>query len=131
MKSKAHSAPRGHDRDDAGPRPEFSRLVEVDDIPPKGLDLSITADAAECEALGRRAGIGVQSLVGDFHLRKVKASEVAVEGRLRARVVQTCVVSLESFESDIEPHSSSLLLSRPTSLDTLTAAGDLLGTISC
>jgi hypothetical protein len=102
MKSKANSAPRGHDREDARPQPEFSRLVEVDDIPPKGLDLSIAADAAECAALGRRAGVNVQSLAADFHLRKVKKSEVCVEGLLRARVVQTCVVSLESFESDIE-----------------------------
>jgi hypothetical protein len=82
---------------------ELSRLVEVDDIPAKGLDLTIHATASECAALAARGGlVAVESLAADFHLRKAKASKVEVVGALRARVVQTCVVSLDPFESDVE-----------------------------
>jgi hypothetical protein len=103
MKPKTSTKPRGHGGEAAGPRPEFSRRVDVHDIPAKGLDLTIAADAAECAALARRAGlVAVESLAADFRLKKVKGSQVEVEGVLRARVVQTCVVSLEAFASDIE-----------------------------
>jgi hypothetical protein len=106
MKAKASTKPRGH-----GDQParlhhepsEFSRLVAVDDLPAQGLDLTIQADAVECAALAARAGlVAVESFAADFRLRKVRGSKVQVEGVLRARVVQTCVVSLDPFESDIE-----------------------------
>lgn len=106
MKAKPSTRPRGHGDRPARPRhepSEFSRLVEVDDIPAKGLDLTIHADAVECAGLARRAGlVAVESLAADFRAGKVEASRVEVEGVLRARVVQTCVVSLDPFESDIE-----------------------------
>lgn len=102
MKSKGH----GGELQRIGHAPtEFSRLVDVADIAAKGLDVSIRAEAAECAALARRAGIvAVESLTADFNLRKVEgvAVEVEVEGVLHARVVQTCVVSLEPFESVID-----------------------------
>lgn len=106
MKAKVGSKPRG--RGDQPARmhhtpAEFSRLVEVDDVPARGVDLSIRAEPAECAALARRGGlVAVESLDADFRLKTVEGSKVEVEGRLRARVVQTCVVSLELFESEIE-----------------------------
>ncbi len=106
MKAKAGSKARGHGGGVVPSRQEpseFSRLVEIDDIPAKGLDATIHADASECAALALRAGlVAVESLAADFHLCKVKGSRVAVEGVLHALVVQTCVVSLEPFESEIE-----------------------------
>jgi len=106
MKPKPSTKPRGPGGGAAPSRhepSELSRLVEVDDIPAKGLDLTIHADATECAALAVRAGlVAVESLAADFHMRRVKTSQVEVAGALRARVVQTCVVSLDPFESDVE-----------------------------
>jgi hypothetical protein len=103
MKPKASTKARGQGGEAARPRPEFSRRVDVHDITTKGLDLTIAADAAECAALARRGDlVAVESLAADFRLRNLKESQVEVEGVLRARVVQICVVSLEAFASDIE-----------------------------
>jgi len=105
---KAKPSPKPHEHGDRLVRPrhepsELSRQVAVDDIPAKGLDLTIHADAVECAALARRSGlVAIESLAADFRLRKVEGSKVAVEGELHARVVQACVVSLDPFESAIE-----------------------------
>lgn len=106
MKSKTrfgHEA-RGHGdaphfRQEIG---EFSRVLEVEDIPAGGLDLTIEADPTECAALARRAGlVAVESLATDLHVRKVEISRVVVKGVLHARVVQACVVTLDPFETEI------------------------------
>jgi hypothetical protein len=106
MTVKVSTKSRGHGGDAERPLhepSEFSRVVEVADIPAAGLDLTIRADSAECTALARRAGlVAVSNLSADFHLQKRKRSEVEVTGLLRARIVQTCVVSLEPFESEFE-----------------------------
>jgi len=44
----------------------------------------------------------VESLRCAFHLVRLTAATILAEGRLQARVVQTCVVSLEDFPADID-----------------------------
>jgi uncharacterized metal-binding protein YceD (DUF177 family) len=39
-----------------------------------------------------------------FRLRRLTADCILAEGRLRARVVQTCVVSLDDFTAEIDEH---------------------------
>ncbi len=106
MKPETTTKPKGHGDQPVRTRreaAEFSRLVEVAELPAKGVELSIRAEPTECAALARRGGlVAVESLAADFRLRKAEASKVEVKGTLRARVVQTCVISLEPFESDIE-----------------------------
>ncbi|CAH2599303.1 conserved protein of unknown function [Rhodovastum atsumiense] len=82
---------------------ELHRPVALDRIPATGLDVTIEASPAECEALaGRMAIPGVRSLACRFSLRPETAGVVVAEGQLRAEVVRSCVVSLEDFAMAVE-----------------------------
>lgn len=81
---------------------DMTRIVEVDEVPDVGLQITIEADAAERAAIAKRAGlIAVELLEADLEIAKEGETKFGVVGPLRARVVQTCVVSLEPFESEI------------------------------
>jgi hypothetical protein len=52
--------------------------------------------------VARRLGIpAIASLTCQFALRRWEGATIQAEGRLRARVTQTCVVTTEDFGSDI------------------------------
>jgi len=103
----------------------FSRPLRVDPLPRAGLEKEIEATAAECERLAALNGlVAIPRLTARFRISKWRRG-VHVEGELAARVTQTCVVSLEPFDADIEetidvrflpadahkPHPESLALS--------------------
>jgi hypothetical protein len=80
----------------------LSRPIKVDDVPEGGVEIAIEADAAERAAIAKSAGlIAVDSLDARLEVNKLSETKFRVAGTLRARVAQTCVVSLESFESEI------------------------------
>jgi hypothetical protein len=86
-------------RPDAAP---FSRPVPVASLPPEGFDVKVEATPEECAAVARQFGLpAIHALSGRYHL---KGSEfrVAVTGRVTASVAQTCVVSLDDFDSVVE-----------------------------
>jgi uncharacterized metal-binding protein YceD (DUF177 family) len=82
---------------------EFSRRVALSEIPARGLDLDIAAEAGERAALARRFAIlDLRSLTARVRLRPIAGGDlVRMTGRLAAEVVQSCVVSLEPVESAI------------------------------
>ncbi|MDB5570250.1 MAG: metal-binding protein [Hyphomicrobiales bacterium] len=81
----------------------FSRPFLVEELLRRpGEALTVTAEPQERDALAALDGIpGIAALEGSFKVSKV-GRYVHVDGRVRARVTQTCVVSLEPFESDVE-----------------------------
>lgn len=80
--------------------PEMSRPVDAALVPQSGTDVNLEATAAECLALANRMGIpAVRSLTCAFHLTPEGDHAVLAVGHLRAAVVQTCVVSLEDFDT--------------------------------
>jgi Large ribosomal RNA subunit accumulation protein YceD len=83
--------------------PELHRPVATDRIGPDGIEITVDATAAECVALAARMQVpAVLSLSCRFRLtRSPAAPGIEAWGRLRARVVQTCVVSLEDFEATV------------------------------
>jgi len=82
-------------------KPEMVRLVSVDLIG-GGTREVVEASAEEREALARRMRIlAIHALTCRFDLRRDVGDAIEASGFLSARVKQTCVVSLESFESDI------------------------------
>ena len=87
--------------------PEFSRPVAVAGIEAgRAASVAIEASSAEREALAARLRIpGLLRLACRFTLRpepgKGEQGRIVAEGRLEARVAQTCVVSLEPFEADV------------------------------
>lgn len=81
------------------PRPEFSRSVAVEQLPPGGRTLSVQAEAAERAALARRFDLDeLTRLEATVTLRPLGAkrgvTRVALTGDLVAETVQTCVVTL-------------------------------------
>jgi uncharacterized metal-binding protein YceD (DUF177 family) len=85
--------------------PELHCLIPVDRIGTPGVDIVVEANAAECAALARRMGIpDVQALVCRFRVTRSRADRFAATGHLSARVVRTCVISLEDFDAAVDEH---------------------------
>ncbi|HEX2940674.1 MAG TPA: DUF177 domain-containing protein [Rhodopila sp.] len=83
--------------------PECSRPIVLDRIGPAGLDVTVEATPAECGALALRMDLpAVHAMSCTFHLEREGRDVVLASGHLRARVTQTCVVTLEDFEADVE-----------------------------
>lgn len=83
--------------------PEFHRPLSLDRIGTLGLDMTVEAKPGECAALAVRMGLpAVLALSCAFHLIREGRDKVLARGVLRARVTQTCVVSLEEFDAPIE-----------------------------
>lgn len=83
--------------------PEFHHPVSLDRIGTQGLTLTIEATPAECAALAVRMKLpAVHTLSCVFHLIREGRDNVFARGHLRARITQTCVVTLEDFEAPLE-----------------------------
>lgn len=76
--------------------------VAVDDIPETGLHIEIDAPEAVRAELRALAGLReLRRLSAVFDLER-RGAGVLVKGQVRARIGQTCVVTLEPVESDLE-----------------------------
>jgi uncharacterized metal-binding protein YceD (DUF177 family) len=81
--------------------PELTRPFAIDRMG-EASRVTVEADAAERAAIAGRLGIvAVGALTCRFALRRWEGATVQAEGSLSARVTQVCVVSMESFDSDI------------------------------
>jgi uncharacterized metal-binding protein YceD (DUF177 family) len=87
-------------------RAEFSRVVRVDDLPPGGTAMTVTADAAECAALAARFDLlALRGLKAMLELTPGSAGggrTLHVAGRLTAEVEQACVVTLDPVPSRVD-----------------------------
>jgi uncharacterized metal-binding protein YceD (DUF177 family) len=83
--------------------PEFSTVIEVDEIPSKGLQMQLKADATQREALARRFDIlGVDSLSAECRLTLLAGGPmVQVKGTILAVVQQSCVVTQASLKQSM------------------------------
>jgi len=82
--------------------PEFSRLVAVDRVRIEGTIERLEADAEERAALAKRFGlVAVHELSAVLKLEPWRRGGLKIMGRLQARVEQTCVVTLDSFEATV------------------------------
>lgn len=85
----------------AEPAP-LSRPVAVAEVPPEGLEMEIVATAAERAALAALNGLPeISAFAATLRLRRWRGDGLEVTGELRARLRQTCVVTLEDFESGV------------------------------
>jgi hypothetical protein len=83
--------------------PELHRPVAVERVGPAGLEYVVEASRDECAALAQRMNLpAVLSLNCRFRLEQELAAALLVRGHLIARVVQTCVVSLDDFTTTVE-----------------------------
>jgi hypothetical protein len=83
--------------------PPFSRPVAVASVPAEGLDLVLRPNDAERAALAQENGLcALDALEARLHLSRIGAEGLAVSGVVRAQVRQTCVVTLDEFDSVVE-----------------------------
>jgi hypothetical protein len=81
----------------------WSVAVVVAQIPDTGLHREFEASASECQALAELGGLReVKSANASLDLTPMREGRVQVIGRVRARIGQTCVVTLDPIESDID-----------------------------
>ena len=102
--SKKSGPPRGLQQPVAGIAEvvPWSVPVILDQIPETGLHRDIEAPETAREAIAALSDLrGVPALSASFDVEK-RGARVHVTGRLRARVGQTCVVSLEPMETAID-----------------------------
>ena len=84
-------------------RPPLSRLYTVSELRDNGHEIVITASSGERAGLAKLNGLpGIATLDAGFRIAKRGRHGLTVKGQVRARVTQTCVVSLEPFEADID-----------------------------
>lgn len=84
-------------------KPEFSYLVDVEEIPSTGLTVKVEADEAERKALADRFGlISLDSLKAQMEIKPWRKRGVAVSGHFTAELTQACVVSLEPVSARLD-----------------------------
>ncbi len=77
--------------------------VMVTQIPDNGLHRDIEADQAARNAMAETAGLReISSVHASFDLAWESGGRVHVTGRVQARVGQTCVVTLDPIENEID-----------------------------
>jgi hypothetical protein len=96
------------------PTPPWSVPIAVADIPEGGQHLLIAADAPTRAAVARAAGVnGLVRLEAEFTLARHGSDGVRVSGVVRATAEQTCVVTLEPMQSDIDEAIDLLFVPEP------------------
>jgi Large ribosomal RNA subunit accumulation protein YceD len=80
----------------------LSRLVDVSNVPPHGLNLRVEATEEECAALARDFKLpAIRALSAEYRVT-ASAKGVHVAGTVRAAITQICVVTLDPFDSAVE-----------------------------
>ncbi|SEH25840.1 YceD family protein [Magnetospirillum fulvum] len=84
--------------------PEFSRPIRIDQLPSKLSRHRLEADPAELAALAIRFGLeALESLTAEIEINPpTRRGLVRLQGRIHARVVQTCVVTLVPLAAVVE-----------------------------
>lgn len=77
--------------------------IAVEQIPDTGLHRDLKADQAICAAVADAGGLrAVLSLSASLDVTPMSGGRYHVAGRVRARVGQTCVVTLDPMETEID-----------------------------
>jgi uncharacterized metal-binding protein YceD (DUF177 family) len=81
----------------------WSARVAVEQIPDTGLHRDLKADQAVREAMAELAGLReILSASASLDVTPTGGGRFHVAGRVRARIGQTCVVTLDPIENDID-----------------------------
>src|SRR5215211_9152651 len=82
---------------------EIERLVDLDRMGPSGAALEITPSDSERAALARRFGfLGLPAFSARVTVDRRPGGQVVVEGRLRGKIVQACILTLDPVTQDLD-----------------------------
>lgn len=83
-------------------KPPLSRPLSVTEVPPEGLEIKIVASEAERAALAQMNDLpAVHLLEAALRARRWRGDGLEVTGELRALVRQTCVITLDEFDTEV------------------------------
>ncbi|MCX7899960.1 MAG: DUF177 domain-containing protein [Methylocystis sp.] len=81
--------------------PPLSRRLALADIPPDGLEIEIVATPSERAALAALNALpDVASFEAKLRAQRWRGDGLEVEGEIRARLRQICVMTLDPFETE-------------------------------
>ncbi|WP_426239932.1 YceD family protein [Pararhizobium sp. DWP1-1-3] len=84
-------------------KPAFSYPVKVGNISANAVTVRLEANEAERKALRDLWNVlEVKSVAAELQVARWKRDGVKIKGRVKARIVQACVVTLEPVESNID-----------------------------
>ena len=82
---------------------EIERIVDLDRMGTGGTALEITASDSERAALAKRFGfLGLPAFAARVTVDRRPGGQIVVEGRLRGRIVQACVLTLDPVTQDLD-----------------------------
>lgn len=82
---------------------ELERIVDLDRMGPSGAALEITASDSERAALTKRFGfLGLPALSARVTVDSRMGGQVVVGGRLRGKIVQACILTLDPVTQDVD-----------------------------
>ncbi|MCX7320398.1 MAG: DUF177 domain-containing protein [Hyphomicrobiales bacterium] len=85
------------------PPPPWSVPVPVTEIPDVGLSQTIEARPDQRKAMAELGGLpDIAAVKAELNLLAVKGGTVHITGRVKGRVTQTCVVTLEPVENEVD-----------------------------
>jgi uncharacterized metal-binding protein YceD (DUF177 family) len=85
------------------PKSEIERIVDLDRMGTAGTALDIVASEGERAALAKRFGfLGLPAFAARVTVDRRAGGQVVVEGRLRGKIVQACVLTLDPVTQDLD-----------------------------
>jgi uncharacterized metal-binding protein YceD (DUF177 family) len=82
---------------------EIERIVDVDRMGPSGTALEISASDSERMALAKRFGfLGLPAFSARVTVDRHPGDQVVVEGRMRGKIVQACILTLDPVTQDLD-----------------------------
>ena len=85
------------------PKSEIERIVDLDRMGAGGAALDIIASDSERSALAKRFGfLGLPAFSARVTVDRRPGGQVVVEGRLRGRIVQACVLTLDAVAQELD-----------------------------
>jgi uncharacterized metal-binding protein YceD (DUF177 family) len=85
------------------PKSEIERIVDLDRMGAGGTALDIIASDTERALLAKRFGfVGLPALSARVTVDRRLGGQIVVEGRLRGRLVQACVLTLDPVTQDLD-----------------------------
>src|SRR6266851_10275581 len=82
---------------------EIERIVDLDRLGNNGTAVDISASDSERAALARRFGfLGLPAFSARVTVDRRPGRQVVVEGRLRGKIVQACILTLDPVTQDLD-----------------------------
>jgi hypothetical protein len=82
---------------------EIERIVDLDRLGANGTAVDIVASDSERAALAKRFGfLGLPALAARVTVDRRIGSQIVVEGRLRGKIVQACVLTLDPVTQELD-----------------------------